>query len=49
MTILIRLLQINIQNTVKPVYNDHLEDNVSAVVIDRWLLYRTPVYNSQNC
>ena len=48
MTILIHLLQINIQNTVKPVYNDQLED-VSAVIIDKWSLYRTPVYNSQNC
>ena len=24
--------------TVKPVYNDHLGDEVSAVVIDRWSL-----------
>ena len=25
-------------NTVKPVYNDHLGDEVSVVVIGRWLL-----------
>ena len=25
-------------NTVKPVYNDHLGDEVSVVVIDRWSL-----------
>ena len=36
-------------STVKPVYNDHLGDEVSVVVIDKWLLYRRPVYNSQNC
>ena len=24
--------------TVKPVYDDHLEDEVSAVVMDRWSL-----------
>ena len=34
---------------VKTVYNDHLGDEVSAVVMDRWSLQRRPVYNSQNC
>ena len=34
---------------VKPVYNDHLGDEVPMVVIDRWFLYRRPVYNGQNC
>ena len=27
-----------IGNTVKPVYNNHLGDEVSVVIIDRWLL-----------
>ena len=27
-----------IGNTVKPVYNEHLGDEVSVVVIDRWSL-----------
>ena len=35
--------------TVKLVYNDDLGDEVSAVVIDRWPLYRRPAYNGQNC
>ena len=34
-------------NTVKPVYNDHLGDKVSAVVIDRSSIWRRPVYNGQ--
>ena len=36
-------------DTVKPVYSDHLGDKVSAVVIDKWSLWRRPVYNGQNC
>ena len=33
------------RNRVKPVSNDHLGDEVSAVVIDRWSLKRRPAYN----
>ena len=36
-------------DTVKPVYNDHLGDKVSAVFVDKWSLWRRPVYNGQNC
>ena len=35
--------------TVKPAYNDHLGDEVSADAIDRWALLRRPMYNGQNC
>ena len=38
----------NLHDTVKPVYNGHLRDKVSAIVIDRWSLSRRPVYNGQN-
>ena len=38
---------INIAITVKPVYNDHLGDKVSAVVIDRWSLRRRPVITAK--
>ena len=32
---------------VKPVYNNHLGDKVSTVVIDRWSIQRRPVYNEK--
>ena len=41
--------QNDVHYTVKPVYNDHLGDKVSVVIIGRWSLQRRPVYNSQNC
>ena len=31
-------LSTGYSTTVKPVYNDHLGDKVSVVVIDKWLL-----------
>ena len=49
MMILETQVSLNLCYTVKPVYNDHLGDKVSMVVIDRWLIKRRPVYNGQNC
>jgi hypothetical protein len=29
-----------ISSTVKPVYNDHLQDSKIVVIVDRWSLFR---------
>ena len=32
------ILRRDLQVTAKPVYNDHLGDEVSVVIVDRWSL-----------
>ena len=38
---------MSFQYTVKPEYSDHSRDQNKPVAMDRWSLYRTPLYNER--